>query len=76
MSDNNKIVVLVRDINGKRDYYEFDNREALMMSSDYPELRSNDEDEILLVLWNDKIIYNQLQSSFSITWEDILGFFA
>ena len=70
--DKEKIRILVRDINGKRTSYTFNNRSDLLLSI------SNifsDEDEILLILWKGTCIYSQLGSN-PITWEDVSGFFA
>lgn len=71
--DKKEIVILVRDINGKRTEMRFENQDALI-SSDLK--NCSNEDEILIVLWDGKCIYNQLSSAYSILWEDIIAFFA
>ena len=72
--DEKEINILIRDINGKRTEYKFPNRENLIwfLNTESP----NNEDEILLVIWDGKCIYNQLSTAFPILWEDIVGFFA
>ena len=73
--DDQKIVILARDINGERNAYKFENRRALYewVNSDK---RPDNTDEILLVLQDGVCIYSQLMSPYPILWEDICGFYA
>jgi len=75
--DEKEIIIIVRDCNGKRTELKFSNRDKLMdfISSGEPEKRYLG-DEILIVIWNNISIFNILQSTYSIIWEDISGFFA
>ena len=71
--DEKEIIVLVRNINGKRSEYRFENKDKLLEA----DIKCfNEEDEILLITWAGICIYNELQSSFPVIWEDIFGFFA
>jgi hypothetical protein len=71
--DKKKIVIMTRDINGRRIEYRFDSRSHLVVS--HVEIYDK-SDEILLVLWGGICIYNALQNTYPITWEDIAGYFA
>ena len=73
--DDQKIVILTRDINGKRNSYKFKNRRVLYEFINSCK-RPDSTDEILLVLQDGVCIYSQLMSSYSVLWEDICGFYA
>lgn len=67
------IKIAVRDINGKRSIYRFENRSDLLqfLNTHIP----TDDDEILLIIWSGTCVYSQLGNN-PITWEDVSGFFA
>ena len=70
--DKKEIIIVTRDINGRRTEYHFDNQSQL--ASSHVEIYDKEE-EILLILWDGICIYNALNSE-PIIWEDIAGYFA
>lgn len=72
--DDQKVTVLIRDINGKRTILTYDTWEACHSQVG---LDINDEyDEILLVRLGDVVLYNQLTEEVPISVDDLTGFFA
>ena len=71
--DEKEIIIVTRDINGKRLEYHFDNQNQL--ASSHVEIYDHEE-EILLILWGGICIYNSIGTLHSATWEDVSGYFA
>lgn len=72
--DDQKVMVLIRDINGKRTTLTYDTWEACHTQVG---LDINDEyDEILVVLLGDVVLYNQLAAEAPISVDALTGFFA
>lgn len=67
-----KIFIVVRDINGKRDTFEFDNNYAVLSWADN---YLTEDDEILIVYQGNLCLYSGLQSSEWLTCDDLTGFF-
>lgn len=75
--DEKKIVIALRDLNGKRYSLQFDNVVALQ-NFDWEELGENYEEdyEILLVIWGEHCIYSGLGNAEGLYFDDLIGFFA
>lgn len=75
-----EIKIVVRDCHGRRNTYEFTEKDGDVWSKAYSFcLRQNacsDEDEPLLVFIDGACVYSALLSTDGITWEDLIGFFA
>lgn len=71
-----KVVIIVRDINGKRITHTFDwDQYHIYFIGAGVFGNVHHEDEILLVTINDTCVYSALTSP-AITWDDVTGFFA
>lgn len=68
------IEIYTRDINGKRNNITFSSLDDV-----YSYINANiddlEEEEILLITYDNMCIYSQLGNTF-IDWEDVIGFFA
>lgn len=72
--DDQKVTVLVRDINGKRFTFTYDTWDACHSQVG---LDIDDEyDEVLVVLLGDVVLYNQLAAEVPISVDALTGFFA
>jgi type VI protein secretion system component Hcp len=67
-----EIFIVIRDINGKRDTFEFDNNYAVLSWADN---YLTEDDEILIVAQGNLCLYSGLQSSEGLTCDDLTGFF-
>lgn len=69
-----KITIIVRDINGKRDTIDFPTRSLLLR---WAEDEMDEDDEILVVAQYGLCLYSALQSPDqpSLTCDDLTGFF-
>ena len=71
-----KVVIIVRDINGKRITHTFAwNHYHTYMIGACVFGNIHHEDEILLITIDGTCVYSAL-TSLAITWEDVTGFFA
>lgn len=75
-NDSRKISILIRDINGKREWRHFDNVDDFNSSARSEWTEADDESEIIIVIWGDVCIYSSLASATPITLDDLTGFFA
>ena len=72
--DNNKIEILIRDINGKRETLQFEN--AVDFQNNFPIQDWNDEEiEILMVTFGNHCLYAGLGNE-TLYAEQLIGFFA
>ena len=72
---NENILIVVRDINGKRENLQFESRHAVLR---WAKEVMTEEDEILIVAQDGLCLYSGLQDSAGpmLTCDDITGFFA
>ena len=72
-----EVVIITRDINGKRRTLEYLWDDVCVFIRGHGGLKFNihDDDEILLIAINGMCVYSSLTSP-AITWEDVTGFFA
>lgn len=75
--DLKPIHILTRDINGERTTLCFNNRSQLysILTAEH-QTYLTENDEILMVIIDNMVVYSQLSNSNSLTVEDLLGFFA
>lgn len=72
-----KIRIMFRDFNGRRQIVVFDNHsEAYRYVSIMAAAENGDDCEILAVFYGENTSYSSLMTEKSITWEDLVGFFA
>lgn len=64
-----RVTIVARDVNGKREVYEFDSWDAVDVSG------KDESEEILLILVGDICIYSKLAHTW-IPWDVVSGFFA
>lgn len=68
------IEIYTRDINGKRNNITFSSWDDVYSYIDR-NINDLEEEEILLITYDDICIYSQLGNT-PIDWEDVIGFFA
>ena len=69
-----KITIIYRDVNGKREIIEFDNEASVLSFIDEENL--SEEDEILIVAYGHLCLYSALTASYPLDIDDLTGFFA
>ena len=68
-----KIIIVVRDVNGKRDVIEFDNEYAVYEWAWSGKFTV--EDEILIIAQGNLCLYSALMSDYVLTAYDLMSFF-
>lgn len=68
-----EIFVITRDVNGKRNYHylRWDNVCSYVENEE-----GLQDEEILMVMVNDICIYSALGATFSLDWNEVVGFFS
>ena len=68
-----KIIIVLRDVNGERNTIEFDNEYAVYEWAWSGRLTK--EDEILIIAQGSLCLYSALMASYVVTADDLTGFF-
>ena len=74
MMDKKEIGIVVRDVNGKRTTFRFTDVTQFNMI-DFSSF-SDEEYEILLVTWGEFCIYSSIGSTYALSWDELVGYFA